>query len=94
MENSPSKLSSHANSVSSQPSAARPTVIHERGKLSFRSTNAGRTAHAVARRKSTNADVTLLESKPLRLNPKKSSPRVNHGKNARTKKSSVAAAMT
>jgi hypothetical protein len=29
------------------------------------------------------------ESKPLRLNPKKSSPKLNQGKNARMKKSRV-----
>jgi hypothetical protein len=36
----------------------------------------------------------LPESKPLRLNPKNSSPKVNHGKNARTKNSSVPPATT
>src|SRR5687768_13543425 len=89
MEKSPSKLSIQAKSVSSHPSAVMPTVIHERGKPSFSSVKAGSTAHAVARRNRTNADVTLPESKPLRLKPKKLSPKVNHGKNARTKKTTV-----
>jgi hypothetical protein len=38
--------------------------------------------------------VTLPESKPLRLNEKNSSRRVNHGKNARIRYSSVPPAMT
>src|SRR3712207_675469 len=94
IEKSPSKLSIQAKSVSSQASAQMPTVTQDRGKPSFSSTNAGSTAQAVASRKSTNADVTLPESKPLRLNPKNSSPKVNHGKKARMRNSSVPPAMT
>ena len=64
MEKSPSKLSSQAKSVSSQPRAVMPTVIHERGKPSLRSVKAGSSAHAVASRNSTKAEVTLPEVEP------------------------------
>ena len=58
-EKSTSKVSIHANSVSTQPSAARPTVIQERGKPSFRSVKAGSSAQTVASRNRKNAVLTL-----------------------------------
>jgi hypothetical protein len=91
-ENPPSSASSHANRVSSQPSPARPTVTHERGKPTVIRRKAGRNAQSVASRNRTNAVVTWPSSQPLSWKPKNSSPKVTHGKNARMKKSSVAPA--
>ena len=58
-EKSTSNVSIQANSVSTKPSAARPTVIQERGKPSFRSVKAGSSAQTVASRNRKNAVLTL-----------------------------------
>jgi hypothetical protein len=70
-------------------------VTKPRGKPSLRSTNAGSSAHAVASRNSTNAELTRPLLNPLTLKPKpKASSNVYQGRAARTRNTIVPPAMT
>src|SRR4051794_436961 len=90
MEKSKSNVSNQANSVRRKPSAARPTVTHERGKPTLRSVNAGSSAHTDARRKRKKAVLTLPDVQPLMPTPKN----WNQEKKLRTRNSTVPPAMT
>ena len=82
-EKSTSKVSSQANSVSTKPSAASPTVIHERGKPELE-VGEGRQQrpHRRQQEQEERRASRCPPSKPLRLKPKKSSPKLYQGKRA------------